>query len=211
MLTQGSLKTLREECSEKSQVITTILLLIIITYCFGYIHTKAPLYLCVHTHKALQLVVEVRGKHEGWFFHLTMWALGTEFQASTLAVSARTHWAILLALFCLSVWGMFSCSPGWPGTFYITKDYLELLILLPVPPEGGDYWCAPPRPVYVAPGTNPRASALPTEPRCQPWASHLGFPTVSFLPLRRCLTPFDFHGGQDSSTISSQPSQLCLH
>lgn len=39
--------------------------------------------------------------------------------------------------FCF-VWGRASYSPGWSQPHHVTKDNLELLILLPLPPKCGN-------------------------------------------------------------------------
>lgn len=50
-----------------------------------------------------------------------------------------------------------SCSPGWPQTHHIAKDYFEFRILLPLQPECWGYRCAPPGPIYVGQGIESRA------------------------------------------------------
>lgn len=61
--------------------------------------------------------------------------------------------------------------PGWPYIFLGAVDGLELLILLPAPPQCWDYRCVLPCPVYMELGLNFKALQM------------LGtLPTVSILP-----------------------------
>lgn len=53
-----------------------------------------------------------------------------------------------------------SCSPGWPQTHHIAKDYFEFRILLPLQPECWIYRWGSPRLVFAGLWTEPRASFM---------------------------------------------------
>lgn len=50
-------------------------------------------------------------------------------------------WLMIMLVFFLNV---MPCIPAYPQTYKVAEDELELLILLPLPPDGWDYRCEPP-------------------------------------------------------------------
>lgn len=78
-------------------------------------------------------------------------------------------------LFIYLFYNNISHSPSWPQTFYVTKDNLELLILLPPLPK---YACVPACQVYVVLGTRLRALSMLPEPPNQR--------SSTLIPYRTC-------------------------